>query len=799
MGAEARGEEVFFPMRDVAGAITGYRRRKGDNGQYEMRDSKTGEANNTKAITTKGAKGGILGPWPLAEGGAAVLLVEVEMDCAAALAAGARAVLGTAGSKPGKKAEEWLQQILAGRKVILAPDPDEAGEGWRDRLGRILRAVSCDVAYIAPLPGMDLDKRLKSAADARAELARLASLAVPWEAREARGGAGGAEVLVGPDEARVCDEVLAVLQQKVKNMFQRAGDLVTVRGARSDQYMRRFGGLAIVGIKAAWVRDKASRHTKLMRRVEGEKKQIHTPDWIGSIIVSRTEWPSIPELVGVANYPVLTRSGVRRESGYDADSGWLITPDVIPKNLSDHPSAEQLVEAKALLHEVVEDFPFSNEAGESAWLAYVLTILARTAFDGPSPLILADASVRGSGKTMLISIGGMIATGAPPAVTPETVGDADEVKKQIISILAGGDPVALFDNLTKIGGSAIDALLTSSTYKDRILGKSEMKTLPNLTVWTATGNNPITNGDVRRRILPIRLEPSVERPEERVGFRHANLEAWVTERREDLLCAALTLLAGWHAAGRPDQGLTPWGSYVGWSDVVRNALVWAGYPDPALCREEFLVVSDPDETQLGALMELLVKYRNPITGKEIIAKITSEEFKGDAAETVREIAMGHGGMSARTLGKRLERWRGRVGGGWRLESRAGAGGVMRYRAVPIDGKYITASVTDLRDKNSGFSGDSGFVSTVTGMREIDKGGKQNNYNHQTHYEALAEARELRDVLLAARGIVLKLSDTGGLVVLGLLADCELEDIRRLDGAIKALLVMERDREPDMLF
>ena len=38
-----------------------------------------------------------------------------------------------------------------------------------------------------------------------------------------------------------------------------------------------------------------------------------------------------------------------------------------------------------------------------------------------------------------------------------------------------------------------------------------------------------------------------------------------SRNRGQLLSAALTILRGWIAAGRPTHGLVPWGSYEGWS------------------------------------------------------------------------------------------------------------------------------------------------------------------------------------------------------------------------------------------
>src|SRR5205807_793636 len=104
-----------------------------------------------------------------------------------------------------------------------------------------------------------------------------------------------------------------------------------------------------------------------------------------------------------------------------------------------------------------------------------------------------------------------------------------------------------------------------------------------------------------RRTCRIRLESPEERPELRDVFRHPDLIGWVQRERPRLLAAALTILHGYFAAGRPDQRLKAWGSYAGWSDLVRGAVVWAGLADPGETR---VTISDSDPTAeaLGVLM-----------------------------------------------------------------------------------------------------------------------------------------------------------------------------------------------------
>ncbi len=112
-------------------------------------------------MSNKGAKNGLLCPWPFPEeDGVPVLVVEGEADACAALSAGSAAVVATPGAQASKACVRDLQKLLAKREVILFPDPDEAGRRWLERIGRALVNAQCGVRFV-PAETDDLDKRLK--------------------------------------------------------------------------------------------------------------------------------------------------------------------------------------------------------------------------------------------------------------------------------------------------------------------------------------------------------------------------------------------------------------------------------------------------------------------------------------------------------------------------------------------------------------------------------------------------------------------------------------------------------------
>src|SRR5262249_19525636 len=154
------------------------------------------------------------------------------------------------------------------------------------------------------------------------------------------------------------------------------------------------------------------------------------------------------------------------------------------------------------------------------------TVVARPAIAGPAPLFAFDGNGPGVGKSLLADLIAVLATGRRMArqVWPHGRDADDEMRKRITPLALAGERTGLLDNIAwpqALGGAPLDAALTSTTWQDRILGRSEVTAeLPLVTVWFATGNNLTYGSDILRRVLVSRLVSDLERPEERSGFRH---------------------------------------------------------------------------------------------------------------------------------------------------------------------------------------------------------------------------------------------------------------------------------------
>lgn len=497
-------------------------------------------------------------------------------------------------------------------------------------------------------------------------------------------------IIIRTAEHEVVDDAIAALA-KVDGVFCRGQLLVhVVTDASKLAGVIHPGGMSrIVPLGVAGIRDRLTVAAEWLslkeKKGELEEAPAHPPAWAAPAVESRKSWPRLRYLEGIVESPVLRPDGTLIEQkGYDEPTGLLCLPNTKYPAAPASPTKEQALAAANQLLEVVGDFPFKTDAHRAAWLAGVLTPLARYAFRGPSPLFLMDANVRGAGKSLLADVTGEIVSGRPMPRTPQALDETEEIKR-ITAIALEGDRLLLIDNINKpLGSGALDTVLTGTIWSERILGKSEKVSLPLLTVWYGTGNNITFKGDTARRCLHIRLDSDLEKPETREGFKHPDLLAWVHENRPRLVMAALTMLRGYCAAGRPAVGLKPWGSFEGWSTLVRNVIVWCGLADPGETRAEL----DEVDTDANMLADLVAGWadlnlhvapgQRGFTVAQALEALRTDE--GEKRFTRLRSALAEmcphppGQLpTAKKVGSALRRFRGRVVAGQKLQSRVAAG------------------------------------------------------------------------------------------------------------------------------
>lgn len=516
------------------------------------------------------------------------------------------------------------------------------------------------------------------------------------------------EYLINPDEHLVVAEAARAITEE-PGVYQRAGHLVRIVHVPSASPGEAIRNCQLVPV-IALMHESEVRTILAKRRIwqqdkDGQKVWVHPPLWLVRAVCELGEWPGIPHLAGISDTPILRPGGtIHQEPGYDSQTRMIFQPpnDIsirVPESVS---QADACAAARRLL-DVVSDFPLAGDEHKAAYLAALLTPLARPAYAGCTPCFLFDASTPGSGKMLLANTIGYIVTARELPVMGYA--DSEELGKRITSLVLVGTSLVLIDNIVgPFGNDALDRALTTTLWQDRILGKSEMVQLPLFIVWYATGNNVQVAADTVRRILPIRLDVMDEHPENRGGFRHPDLLSWIDAERPHLLADAFSILVGYFQAGRPRAGLRPLGSFEGWSALVREAVVWCGLPDPCATIDKLREQADTVGEMGAALLdswETVFGYQQRVTVSDLRNEVypMGGEAMGEAAilrssvETLCGVRA-KSEATPRQIGNHLKSLRRRVFGGRYLDSVGKGNRGTMWQLFPVE-------------RDDGDSGDSG--------------------------------------------------------------------------------------------
>jgi putative DNA primase/helicase len=462
---------------------------------------------------------------------------------------------------------------------------------------------------------------------------------------------------------------------------------------------------------------------RMMRVIDFLKYNAKTEDWfmadcpanIPATLLEKVGSWKFPYIAGMTDIPTIGSDGsIFNEKGYNPKTCILYDPGEI--NYEDfpipaEPTKQQARKALEYLISLLREFPFTDEKGEpviedgnllagrrspsrSVALSAILTAIIRRSIPH-APLHVFTAPAMGSGKSLLADIASMIATGREAPVIAQGKTE-EEMEKRLGAALLAGDLIISFDNCEQpLGGELLCQALTQSMLKIRILGRSENVSVPCNAAFYATGNNLVVIGDMIRRTVTCLLDPRTERPETR-EFKDEDPIKRIRANRPLYVAAALTVLRGYHVAGRPKQSGKPLNGFEAWSRRVRDALLWLGEPDPVATQER----TRAEDPQLRALLDVVSQWYaiegdGGISVRRII-ELATEVVPGNVAdpttfkrpdfrEALLVVAGVNDTINSLRLGKWLGRMKGRVADGLRIEPDATVehGGAARWKVIRV--------------------------------------------------------------------------------------------------------------------
>ena len=396
----------------------------------------------------------------------------------------------------------------------------------------------------------------------------------PWPQIEVRAG----EI---PRTVNEAEQALILLG---RDIYHRGGMLMRpVINDLKASGDRGTKGWQLVLVTQAYLIDALTCAARFLRFDKRAKKlvPVDAPAKVADILLSRRGGWKLPKLSGIINAPILRADGSIYETpGYDPESHLLFMPDdqVFPP-VPQMPSKADAAAALDQLRELVKTFPFLGVTDRAVALAGMLTALDRRSLK-TAPLIAFTAPAAGTGKSLLVDLISVLATGRAMPVLSQGRNEEEFEKRLGASLLAGDACISIDNCEAPLSGALLCQALTQGEVNIRLLGHSRnVNTTMNAAIF-ATGNNLVISGDLTRRCLLASLDAGVERPELRSFSIDVIEEAH--SRRGELVIAGLTIMRAWHVARAVGESINaqPYGSFNDWSQRVREPLLWLGEADP---------------------------------------------------------------------------------------------------------------------------------------------------------------------------------------------------------------------------
>ncbi|MBF0141753.1 MAG: hypothetical protein HQL74_15955 [Magnetococcales bacterium] len=482
-----------------------------------------------------------------------------------------------------------------------------------------------------------------------------------------------------------------------QSVFQQGGRLVRLVTLAKDEEAGGIkyssGSTVVRHVDPAWL------HLDLTRIAQWKKwnrqGDVYTTnadkETVNAVLSNAGQWP-FNELQGVIEAPTLRPDGsILDYHGFDQATRLYLTknPVCLDKVRLENPSRDDAIKALAGLKKLIKTFPFVTNSDLAVALSGILTTVIRRSLP-TSPLHAYSAPTPGSGKSKLVELASIIASGRKAPVFNHGKTD-DEFEKRLVSAVLAGDGQIFIDNVSRpLGGDQLCQLLTQERVQIRPLGASVQVTVPaSLTIF-ANGKNLVLPEDMVRRSLLCSIDPRCERPELR---QFDSDPVKVAEcKRDELLTSALIVLRAFHLAGRPGMGLIPLGGFEAWSGWVRAALVWLGEADPCQTME-MVRANDPELTRLKSVLTAwsTIYGNRHLSVREIIEEISRNQCSDDV-KTLRasllEVAGDGGLVNSKRFGKWLANNKQRIADGLQIEDAGISAGHKLWRVIAANGGLV---------------------------------------------------------------------------------------------------------------
>jgi hypothetical protein len=396
----------------------------------------------------------------------------------------------------------------------------------------------------------------------------------------------------------MAEKALDELEARNELLFQRDGRLVEVKEPEGGAIEERPITKALL-----------ISHLRRCGLPYSDKELGHT----AIHILHHSDLAGLRNLTSVHTSPVLRPDFSLVPEGYDEATGILYVPNATVRehHFNTDATVSQAKKAYALLRYPFADFPFVDEADRLSVIAFVLTLVARTAMDYLVPVLAVDANGQGAGKSLVVRAIHWIVAGKEPKMIAFERNIA-EVDKGIKASLVHGAKIIVVDNIVgHFRSSVLASLVTSKEPSIRMLGSFNQPQILHRADYSLNGNNLEFDADLSKRVIWSKMwHPDLG------SRKNTDYQVWkdygtdlVSHLATDWLTymdAAMTVIQGWRNAGTPKQkARSPLDKYRTWECNIGGMLQFVG-------AEGFLSKHQERMTEANEELQEIIRFMDNI-------------------------------------------------------------------------------------------------------------------------------------------------------------------------------------------
>ena len=493
-------------------------------------------------------------------------------------------------------------------------------------------------------------------------------------------------LLITVDESQVTKDALEILKED-QFLYIKAGRIVSpmIQGKKpkGKDRSKLEGKLSIIGVEVAFIRARLMDQARLYKELFSKKGEVteepaRCPEWLPSAISATAingEMNPIRPIEGILAGPVIDQDGsLINNDGYSLvnDYGWYQAGRVDGLKLNADLSQKGCSDAAHRLLNLLCDFEFQDpDLDPVKWLSCLLSQLCRQLYQN-CPLFIFSANIGGAGKTHLAKAIGLICHGTE-CVDPEwpeaKEKREDEMGKMNSGYAFSGTTLVNYDNVPDgliLASSVFEKQLTSPNIYHRENHKHTEIGGKNWLQWMVTGNNVRPNGFLAIRSLVMTLQSTSANPSslDPSCFTHGDFLQHIKKNRITILQDALSIIAGYIRAGKPEQSGKHLARFEGWLKIPCSAVRWATGLDPLSDHQRTVADADPTSQALEMLAQGWMEAfpDGPVRASKIFNLVTGGNQDANT-ENIREaitLLVRSPLKNVNQIGPALHRFKGRV-------------------------------------------------------------------------------------------------------------------------------------------